>query len=246
MDNITVIIPTSPLKTHPDSTVLETTIASVRHHLPHCEIIITFDGVREEQQELTKAYNEFKNKMLWKFLHEYKNILPYVFEAHAHQSDMLRKVIGDIKTPLLLYVEGDAPLVTDEPIDWKACVNMILTGEANTVRFHHEGVIPKEHNHLMLEKKGTFLQTIQWSQRPNLSSVTYYRDTVLPAIPEKSFIEDTFHGVVQGDYYEDGMFGWYKHRLWIYYPNNNNIKRSYHLDGRQGGKKFTSDDEAGL
>jgi hypothetical protein len=59
---------------------------------------------------------------------------------------------------------------------------------------------------------------------------------VLPACDEKTFIEDKFHGVVQDD-------GWDKHKLWIYHPEGS-IKRSYHLDGRAGTRKFTSDDDA--
>jgi len=244
MDEITAVVCTSPIKSHPDTSILETTIKSIRHHLPKSEIIITFDGVREENKDWTDRYNEFKNKMLWKCLHEYTNVLPIIFQEHQHQSGMMNSVISEIKTPLLLYVEGDAPLVTDERIDFKKCVEFIMGGEANTIRFHHEGVIPVEHHHLMLKTKDKFLQTIQWSQRPMLSSVAYYRDVVLPNVPDKSFIEDTFHSVVQQDYYNDGMIGWYRHRLWIYIPNEKNIKRSYHLDGRNGGKKFTSDDEA--
>ena len=52
----------------------------------------------------------------------------------------------------------------------------------------------------------------------------------------ETFIEDKFHGVVQDD-------GWVKHKLWIYHPEGD-IKRSYHLDGREGTRKFTSDDQA--
>jgi len=81
-----------------------------------------------------------------------------------------------------------------------------------------------------------FMKTIQWSQRPHLSLTKYYREVVLPACDEKTFIEDKFHGVVQDD-------GWDKHKLWIYHPEGN-IKRSYHLDGRAGTRKFTSDDDA--
>jgi hypothetical protein len=36
--------------------------------------------------------------------------------------------------------------------------------------------------------------------------------------------------------------GWDKHKLWIYHPEGS-IKRSYHLDGRAGTRKFTSDDD---
>jgi hypothetical protein len=79
------------------------------------------------------------------------------------------------------------------------------------------------------------MKTNHWSQRPHLSLTKYYRETVLPFSDEKTFIEDRFHGKVQDDL-------WNKHRLWIYHPEGS-IKRSYHLDGREGTRKFTVDDE---
>lgn len=239
---ITVIIPSSVIPMHPSTAVIDETIASIRHHLPDAEIILQLDGLREEQQDRKDDYDEYKKRILWKCLHEWHNVLPVIFEEHEHQSNMMQKTIDLIKTPLMLYVEADAPLVTDEKIDWHKCERFILDGHANTIRFHFEAQVPEPHKHLMLKQKGDFLQTIQWSQRPMLSSLAYYKSVVLPAVPEKSFIEDHFHGVVQSDYYEDGELGWYRHRLWIYHPGKN-IKRSYHLDGRAGTRKFTSDDD---
>lgn len=244
MDSITIVIPTSILPSHPSLEIIEETLATVRTHLPDSEIILQIDGLREEQQDRKAAYDKYKTRILWNCLHKYKNVLPIIFDEHSHQSDMMRHTIDLIKTPLLLYVEGDAPLTPDMPIDWQKCIDFITNGEANTIRFHHEAVIPKEHEHLMLKRKDKFLQTIQFSQRPHLSTVSYYRNVVLANVPSKSFIEDTFHSVVQQDYYKDGMIGWYRHRLWIYTPDEKNIKRSYHLDGRAGGRKFTSDDVA--
>jgi hypothetical protein len=188
-------------------------------------------------------YDEYKNRILWKCLHEWKNVLPIIFDEHKHQSDMMRETIDIATTPLLMYVEADAPLVIEKPIEFDLISQLILDGKANTVRLHHEDVIPKDHDQLMIGVEGKFTKTIQWSQRPHVSSVLYYKEVVLPAIPEKSFIEDTFHGTVQNDYYEHGLIGWFKHRLWIYTPSKG-IKRSYHTDGRAGGLKFTADDEA--
>lgn len=244
MDEITAIIVTSVLKSHPSLHILEETYNSIRHHLPHSDIIIQIDGLRDEQQDRKEDYDEYKNQVLWKCLHEWKNTLPIVFDEHSHQSTMMKETLNYIKTPYILYIEGDAPLVTDHDINWVECLEKMESGEAYTIRFHFEAQIPEPHKHLMLDDvENGFLKTIQWSQRPMLSSVAYYKNVVLPNVPDKSFIEDTFHGTVQNDYYEDGMHGWYKHRLWIYHPEGS-IKRSYHLDGRAGGRKFTSDDEA--
>jgi hypothetical protein len=115
---------------------------------------------------------------------------------------------------------------------------MIEYGKANTIRFHFEATIPEPHQYLMLGAEDGFMKTIQWSQRPHLSTVPYYKDTVLKNVPSRTFIEDTFHSYVQSN-------DWEHNKVWIYYPNNGeNIKRSYHLDGRDGTRKFTSDDDA--
>jgi hypothetical protein len=169
-------------------------------------------------------------------LHEWKNVLPIIFDEHSHQTTMMKKTIDLIKTPIMLYVEGDAPITGDRHIHWDECLDMLEFGKANTIRFHFEASIPPDHRHLMLKQRGNFLKTIQWSQRPHLSRVDYYREEVLRVSDEKTFIEDKFHGVVQDD-------GWIKHKLWIYHPEGD-IKRSYHLDGREGGRKFTTDDDA--
>jgi hypothetical protein len=244
-NDITIILATSILPSHPDTQIIDETIKSVRTHFPHNEIIMQIDGLRQEQFHREKEYNEYKNRILWKCLHEYNNILPIIFNKHSHQSTMMRKTINEIQTPLLLYIEGDAPLTSDIEIEWDKCLDMIEYEKANTIRFHFESKIPKEHMHLMFGEDDGFMKTAQWSQRPHLSTVKYYRDFILDACGEKTFIEDVVHGKIQDDiipYNKFSITGWEKHKLWIYYPKEN-IKRSYHLDGRAGGRKFTSDDK---
>lgn len=233
-NDITAIVPVSIIPSHPSTEILDETIASIRHHLPDSEIILQIDGLRPERKTRKDDYDEFKNRVLWKCLHEWTNVLPIIFDEHSHQTTMMKKTIDEVRTSAMLYVESDAPLVTDCDIDWEACLDMLEYGKANTIRFHFEAFIPEPHRHLMLDKEGQFLQTIQWSQRPHLSLVSYYRNIVLPFSSERTFIEDAFHGKVQDD-------GWETHKLWIYHPEGN-IKRSYHLDGRAGTRKFTDDD----
>jgi hypothetical protein len=241
--SITVIIPTSVLPSHPDTRIIDQTIKDIRVHLPDSEIIMQIDGLRKEQIDRKADYDEYKTRVLWKCLHEWENVTPVMFDELNHQTDMLRQTIDLIKTPLLLYVEGDAPLTPDRDIDWQKCIDFIVDGHANTIRFHHENVIPKEHEGLMMGGIETgFRKTVQWSQRPHLSSVQYYKDIVLPNVGNKTFIEDGFHGIVLNDWHDKGQVGWNRHRLWIYHPTKN-IQRSYTTDGREGTRKFTSDDD---
>ena len=243
--DITIILATSIIPDHPNTTMIEQTINDLRVHLPDNEIIMQIDGLRDEQLGRKKDYDEYKNRILWKCLHEYKNILPIIFDYHSHQTTMMKKTIKLIDTSVMLYVEGDAPLTPDVEIDWKKCLDMIELGNANTIRFHHESEIPDSHQHLMMGLENGFMKTAQWSQRPHLSTVKYYKDVVLPFSNERTFIEDNFHGKVQDDIFPYNTFsqeGWNTHKLWIYHPEGQ-IKRSYHLDGRQGTRKYTKDDD---
>ena len=243
-NDVTIVLATSVIPNHPDTSMIDETIKSIRVHFPKNEIIMQIDGLRYEQIHRKQDYDEYKNRILWKCLHEYKNVLPIIFHKHSHQSTMMRQTINEIQTSALLYVEGDAPLTPDEPIDWQKCFDLLAYEKANTIRFHHEAAIPESHNHLMLGLEDGFMKTAQWSQRPHLSKVSYYRNTILPPLENRVFIEDTTHGMVQDDILHYGQFsedGWNKHKLWIYHPEGN-IKRSYHLDGRQGTRKYTADD----
>lgn len=236
--DITVVIPTSPIESHPTTEYIEETIASIRHHLPDSEIIIQIDGVREEQEDFRERYLEYVHRVLWKCLHEWTNVLPLVFKEHHHQAKMMKETMGKIQTPLILYIEHDAPLVTDLEIDWDKCIKFIESGDANTIRFHFENVIPEPHKPMMFDLKDGFLQTCQWSQRPHLTTKVYYRD-IMSYFKDSAvtMIEDLYHGVVWNAYLDDGMIGWNKHRLWIYHPEGG-IKRSYHLDTRGSQPKF--------
>lgn len=239
-DDVTIVIPVSPIKSHPQIHILSETIDSVRFHFPKARIIITFDGVRKEQEGFRDDYEEHIRRILWKS-REWGNIYPVIFEEHRHQVGMARSIIDDIKTPLLVYVEQDTPLVIDELIEWDKLKDKIISGESNLIRFHFEAQVPKEHGYLMIGKpEDGLLKTVQWSQRPHLASTAFYRRLLSEQFSDKSlcFIEDLVHGRVIADFQKYGEQGWNQWRLHIYHPDGGNIKRSGNLDGRAGEKKY--------
>lgn len=241
-EGITVMMPCSPIKSHPNPEIIMETIETVRTHLPDAEIIVTFDGVRDEQEERFNDYEQFKRQFLWECYHNplYKNILPLDFAEHSHQVKMAREALKYVETDIVLYVEQDTPLTPDVEIEWEKCLDLIRHGDANMVRFHFEAQIPEPHEHMMIGKpENGFLRTCQWSQRPHLTSRAYFERILCDNFSEDAvcFIEDKMHGIVHEAYLINGMPGWFQHRLWIYHPEGN-IKRSYHTDGRAGGEKW--------
>ena len=234
-----MLIPTSPIESHPNTSIIEETINNIRLKLPDSEILIMIDGVRQEQEHLKKQYQEYIHRLLWMCNNKWMNVLPIIFENFEHQVGMTRKTLEMVKTPLILFAEHDTPITPDFDFDWENMSKIILSGDADVIRFHPEALILKEHRHLMLDNtqarksKGVpMTRTIQWSQRPHLTSTEYYRCIMEKYFSKdaKTMIEDKMHGVVQDE-------GWDKHKLWIYTPEGN-IKRSYHLDGRGNESKY--------
>lgn len=235
-ESITVLISASPIKSNPSIKIIKETIDSIRHHLPNSEIMIMFDGVRKEQENLRKNYDLAINKILHLANTEYQGIVPVLFNEHSHQAKMTRETLGLINTNQLLFVEHDTPLCTDVGIDFPLLSSYIDDGISNMVRFHFEAKVPKEHKHMThgIDKNSEYLlRTSQWSQRPHLAS-KYFYITILHNYFTKNavcFIESKMHSVLAQAYIEGGMDGWNQFRVHIYTPEEN-IKRSYHLDGR--------------
>jgi methyl coenzyme M reductase subunit C-like uncharacterized protein (methanogenesis marker protein 7) len=118
-NDVTIIVATSVLPSHPDTRIIDETISTIRSHFPKNEIILQMDGLREERTSRKLDYDEYKNKVLWKCLHEWDNVLPIIFDEHYHQTTMMKKTINIINTAAMLYIEGDAPITPDCEIDWQ-------------------------------------------------------------------------------------------------------------------------------
>lgn len=240
-EKVTVIIPVSPWRSNPDTKILETTIKSVRNHFPLSEIIITFDGVRKEQQDKFEAYQEFVKRMLWKINVDNNNILPLAFEKHAHQSGMMREALKYVRTESVIYVEGDSPL-HDREIDWENITGLIGQGRANIIRLYNKNEIPEEHDYLMYHDRdmningADYIGSSQWSQQPHIVRTDTYRYIMDKYFTDKSvcFIEDKFYYIIVGEV-DDGL--WDKWKMYIYLPEDRQ-PRSYHLDGRDGEEKY--------
>lgn len=243
--SITVLVVTSPIKSHPSAEVITTTLKSIRAVLPDAEILIGIDGVRPEQESRRADYEEYIRRLLVECNFDFKNVTPYVFDEHLHQAEMTRRLLEKVQTPTVLFVEHDTPLTPDQEFPWNSLIECIESGDANVIRFHFESKIPDPHKGLMIGEVETIhdvplLKTFQWSQRPHLASTAFYRALIKHHFSQNSrtMIEDVIHGKLYESFAVDGEMGWNLWRVWIYAPPGN-IKRSYHLDGRDGEAKYS-------
>lgn len=227
-DEITAIIPTCPIPSAPSTEVIDETITSIRENLPDSEIIVMFDGVKPELAERKPAYDEYTRRLLWRIKNEYTNVIPILFEQHNHQSLMTKEVLKLIRTPLLLFMEHDTPFTGEIP--WEDIKEVVKSGYAHVVRFHHETHILAEHQYLQLDKHPQdvmgvpLIRSRQWSQRPSLIEAEFYRRIADKYFDDQPrFIEHVMYGpLIQND--------WAEFRYHIYAPQGS-ILRSLHRDG---------------
>lgn len=248
-NDLTILIPTSPIPSHPSTKILDETISNIRRYTD-ARIIIMFDGVhpslehRRSDYELYHDYVSMKSEL-------YGACSIIRFPVHNHQSMMTKYVLMNmVKTPLIMFCEHDTSPIGDIPME-NICNLLNETVDINYIRFNIFHEIPEEHQYLMIDKEPiTYVQvmpggnnigvelvrTIQWSQRPHIAKTLWYIKLLNTHFNQhpKSMIEDVMHSVVQTSYSEVGrdLFG-----LAIYAPQGNQL-RSYHADGRGSDVKI--------
>jgi len=240
-DLVTVLVPTSPVPANPDIGHLIATLSSLADRgLGGCETMIMCDGVRPVQSHLETGYHAALQRLVQHAQHDWPRVLPIVHDSHQHQARMTRHALSLVRTPLVLFVEHDCPLVGPAP-DWEALAKIVTGGEANLIRFHHEPQVLDEHRHLMPGEGPETVDGVnlwkcaQWSQRPHLASANYYRRILGDwfAEDDRWMVEAKMHGVLQTAWEDRGMEGWGEHRVWMYHePVGGSIKRSATTDAR--------------
>lgn len=237
---MTVIIPTSPIPSHPSVKILDEVIASVRARTD-AEILVIADGPRPEMEHRAEDYEAYWRTVLSKAEVDWWNVTPISMGRFCHQAEMLRRVMPLVDSEYILYVEHDAPLVND--INFPAVIAAMRAANLNLMRFYHETAIHPEHEHLMtgaVHSDG-WRPTLQWSQRPHVAKRTFYERRVLKphfSSTARVMIEDVMFGVCEHALAVEGPEeGWRRWRMGIWHPQGN-IQRSVHLDGREGDPKF--------
>lgn len=233
-DDITVVIPTSPIPSCPSTHIITATIESIRLQLPNAPIIVTCDGP-ESGAVYTEYIERIRTRNTEMVLHDPR--------IHHHQSGMIGPALELVKTPLIYYLESDWLTLPDIP--WPELSVLIRSGRYNYIKLHAAPRISPAHEHLMrerfiyhglvehdrfsdaaAERAIPIIRTVQWSQNPHLASTEFYRSLNEKYLVGKcDFIENIVHGIV-------GQAPWEEFKLGIFNPLGGDMMRCYHLDGK--------------
>ena len=245
MNDISILIPTSPIAAHPSTELIKKCLGSVRQHLPDALAYVMIDGIRDEQRHYLERYEEYICNMVQDSFFEKVVFIPFM--THTHQAAMTRKTLEMVKTPLILFMEHDTFFLSGVPVDFEGIARVIKSTALNMVEFHCQWepwIIP-EHEHLMLDKKRLdydgvpMVRTWQWSQRPHVASTGFYKHFLSNYFSERCrcMIEDRMYDVLMSTRMALGDDGWDNWKL-AYYAPEGSIRRTWTDDGRGADPKF--------
>lgn len=226
---ITVLIPTSAIPSHPDTVIMDETIAGIRHHLPDSLIIILADGVWNKLEHRRGQYEEYLNRIS----NRYPNTNIFRLHQHTQQTAMAQYAIQNfVQTELVFWNEQDAPLNL-RPINWDSIVHEVESGNAGLVRFSiWEQGIHEAHEHMARGRyqigEDTFVRTTQFSGWSFLTTRKFFINKIFNIGPiGKEMLELRMHDRCANAPWED-------YRMCVYippFPSN----RMRHSNGRGFG-----------
>ena len=193
-NGVSLIVVTSPIPSHPDTTLIDEAIESVlKMNYSFSEMIISYDKDRKN----TSSYKTYKKRMKSKYP-QFKHL---ELEEHGHFIGTFHNALNYCKTKYFFLLQHDISLIGKFPI--QECLNTKLPW--NIIATHHfkpeecEKDIPEPTHWFPIMKKTrdkNLLKTYGWSERIFLSR----RDWMMDKIHEYyhkgktvNFIESIFH-----------------------------------------------------
>jgi hypothetical protein len=235
LNDITILMTTSSIPSHPSTEIIEECMASVREQLPDAPLIILADGLHPSFEYRRNEYEEYLNR-LEPLSRTWGDCTILESEDWVHQANLTRIGLEFTATPTIAFLEHDILLHGEIP--WRKMVGAIASHEAYCIRLSTAEDVPWYWQHLMLDEQRKWpngipmLRTRQWSGCPHLASSEWYRKTITryfdPAC--RCFVESVLFGVIGTSVGRDEKL-WDNWRLWMYAPEGN-MHRFSPLPGR--------------
>ena len=193
-DDVSLIVVTSPIPSHPDTNLIDTAIESVlKMNYPFSEMIISYDKDRKN----TSSYKTYKKRMKYKYP-QFKHL---ELDKHGHFIGTFHNALNHCKSKYFFLLQHDICLEGKFPI--QECLNSKIPW--NIIATHHfkpeecEKDIPKPTHWFPIMKKTrdkNLLKTYGWSERIFLSRRDWMMDKIYEYYHKGktvNFIESIFH-----------------------------------------------------
>jgi hypothetical protein len=227
-DELTVVVQTSFVPSHPSTTMLERSLDSLKLLGVKSRLLFLFDGLRGSSAE-EQRYREYSRRVREQFSGEY-------YEAHewVGSGGCLRRALDRVTTPYLLYWEHDWEL--NRPIDTAGVLRALRDDPGiGSIRLNKRTNL-KASGDVELRQRLTgelpLVATPCWSSNPHFARTETYRSFVLPTCQDGVPLEVPLFEESLRVYYARGLIA--HHEEWgnCIYGHIGDAAVVGHLDGR--------------
>ena len=225
MNDITVIITSSYIPSHPKLNIINSVINSIYNYIKYSQelkIIIACDGLKENN----KDYLEYIQNLI-NFYKNNKNIEVILNKNFGHLVGNIKNVINKIETKYIMIIQHDLLFCMDIDLD-EILEDLNKYPEIKHLRFNKRNNIKagwdntKKFASRIIKNK--YILTESWSDQNHISTLDYYKNIVLKEVNEKTFMERILNKKSKGNHKKYGTF--------IY--GHLNMKNSIiHVDGSE-------------
>lgn len=229
MNNVSLIITTSPIKIHPNTTIIDKVIHSIeKMNYNFKEKIISYDTFieKDEDSESVNQYNQYKKIMKEKYT-DYKHI---ELEKHEHFIGSLYNTLKICKSKFFFLVQHDIELKGIYPID-----KFLNNKYWDIIATHHlkKGLTETHFYPININRNKYLFKSYGWSERIFLSK----RDFMIKKIEDMykenrkkyNFIDLDFNREFKKLYKKNEKINNYKD---IDYNNNIQLYENYWIKWR--------------
>jgi hypothetical protein len=227
-DELTVVVQTSFVPSHPDTAMLERSLDSLKLLGGRPRFLFLFDGLRGSPAE-ERRYRWYKRLARARFPGEF-------FEAEdwVQSGGCLRRALDRVTTPYLLYWEHDWEL--SRPIDTAGVLRALRDDPGvRSVRLNKRTTLEAPGD-LELRPRPAgpvpLVATPCWSANPHFARTETYRSFVLPTCADAAPLEVPLFEAALQAYYARGLIA--QHAEWgnCIYGSVGDAAVVGHLDGR--------------
>ena len=264
---LTIIITTSPIKSHPSTYVLDQVIESFNliDELNDCKKLIICDGYQiisnnkyksgKISQDVATNYEIYIESIIDK----YDNSEVIKRESRYGFAENVKYALELVKTEYVIIIQHDQIFLRN--INFKDIIDMMTRhNNINYVNFislqtvNYEAKLISRYNTFYEEYKKksdlcglSIIPLLFWYDKPHICRTSYYKDYVFgnkhlilktrKRISVKNFIEDSFGQVVKENIKIGGYEEFIKYNSFLYYDDPDNPAIA-HIDGRTCDLKY--------
>ena len=188
IDDVTLIISTSSIPSHPDNSIIKSAIENTyKINYDFYDVIIAYDKPKKNNAN----YNRYIDNMM----NEYPNYKHIRISKHGHFIGNMYNALKHCKTKYFLVVQHDIKLVGNFPV--KEVLNYKF--DWNIIATHHkkEGLHEATHWFPIIENYNkSLLKTYGWSERIFMGKTQFFIDKIYEIDKNNlsnKFIESVFH-----------------------------------------------------